>query len=570
MRVSTSKSKNAESFYITKGYVNDRGVSTSVIVRKLGTLKDLLPEHGPTRDDVMAWAKEQARIETQKYKKGQESRAVPVTFRSDRRLDRDRQVFYRGGYLFPLSVYYLLQLKNTCRKMKARRGYPFDLNAILSDLVCARVLEPDGSRSSFQAASEFLEKPAYDMKDISPALDVLGEECDFIQSEVYLNSRFLGQRNDSVIYCDCMNFYFESEPGGKSGKGKTRRTDPVIQMRLFLDADGIPLAFSLFPGSSDGQAPLNSLEEKVLQESGCGKLIWCCDAGFGSGDVRVFEHKGKEASIVTQSLRKMPADDRAWALSKKGFRRVSDNRPVDITQLPPDDDQLYYKEKSCGTDPGRRRLVVTYSPRFAAHQKDVRARQIERAEELLSGGEVKRQRHDPDDPARFLRKKTETENGKAVKVRYCLDQKAIAAEAKYDGFNAVSTDLADDNVGDILKVSEGRREIWECFRVMKTDFSASPDGPKVESRVRAHFLTCFLALLFYRTLEKNMKDRYTDEEILTALRSINFAEVQEQGFIPLYRRSEITDALHEACGFRTDYQFISKSRMKAIQKESRM
>ena len=87
MRVTTSKSKNAESFYISKGYINDKGVSTSVIVRKLGTLKELLPEHGPTRDDVMAWAREEARIETLKYKEEQKSKSVQITFHADRQIN---------------------------------------------------------------------------------------------------------------------------------------------------------------------------------------------------------------------------------------------------------------------------------------------------------------------------------------------------------------------------------------------------------------------------------------------------------------------------------------------------
>ncbi len=102
MRVTTSKSKNSESFYITKGYINDKGTSTSSVIRKLGTLNDLLKDHGPTRDDVMAWAKEEARLETLKYKEEQEHKSIQVTFHADRHLDFEKQTFFRGGYL--LSV----------------------------------------------------------------------------------------------------------------------------------------------------------------------------------------------------------------------------------------------------------------------------------------------------------------------------------------------------------------------------------------------------------------------------------------------------------------------------------
>ena len=205
MRVTTSKSKNAESFYISKGYINDKGVSTSVIVRKLGTLKELLPEHGPTRDDVMAWAREQARIETKKYKDEQKSKSVQITFHADRQIDYGQQVLYRGGYLFLQSLYYQLHMDKVCRKLRDKYKFKYDINAILSDMIYARILEPSSKRSSYAVASEFLEKPSYQLHDVYRALDILGNECDFIQSEVYKNSHLLGSRNDKVLYYDCTN-----------------------------------------------------------------------------------------------------------------------------------------------------------------------------------------------------------------------------------------------------------------------------------------------------------------------------------------------------------------------------
>jgi len=150
-----------------------------------------------------------------------------------------------------------------------------------------------------------------------------------------------------------------------------------------------------------------------------------------------------------------------------------------------------------------------------------------------------------------------------------LDTEKIAAEAQYDGLYAVCTDLLDDDISQILKISEGRWQIEECFRIMKTDFSARPVYLQGENRIKAHFLICFLALLFYRILEKKLDYKYTCKTILEALKAMNFAEIQEQGFMPLYKREKITDALHNVCGFRTDYQFITKSQMRTIQKESK-
>jgi transposase len=572
MRVTTSKSKNAESFYISKGYVNDKGVSTSVIVRKLGTLKDLLPEHGPTRDDVMTWAREEAKKETEKYKKERESKAVQITFHADRQLDYDKQTFYRGGYLFLQSVYYHLQMNKICRKLKAKYKFKYDINAILSDLIYARVLEPCSKRSSYLVASEFLEKPSYELHDVYRSLDILGEECDFIQSEVYKNSHLMGKRNDKILYYDCTNYFFEieQEDGEKKyGKSKEHRPNPIIQMGLFMDGDGIPLAFSLFPGNANEQTSLKPLEQKVIREFGCQKFIYCSDAGLGSEAIRNFNHMGERAYIVTQSIKKLPKEDREWALDRTGFRRVSDNKKVDISQLPDDDPGLYYKDEPYTTKKLHQRLIVTYSPKYAKYQKTIRDRQVERAQKMIDSGNVKKVRRNPNDPGRFIGKQAVTDDGEIAKIYNYLDEAKIENEAQYDGLYAVCTDLLDDNVDDILKVSEGRWQIEECFRIMKTDFSARPVYLQNENRIKAHFLICFLALFIYRMLEKKLDYQYTCETILDTLKDMNFAEVQEQGFIPLYKRDKLTDKLHDVCGFRTDYQFISKSQMKTIQKKSK-
>ena len=572
MRVITSKSKNSESFYISKGYINDKGVSTSVIIRKLGTLSELLKEHGPTRDDVLRWAKEQAAIETRKYKEERESKAVQITFHADRQLDYDKQTVFRGGYLFLQSMYYGLQIQKICRKLKAKYKIQYDINAILSDQIYARVLEPTSKRSSYKTAVEFLEKPNYELHDLYRALDVLGRECDLIQSEVYKNSRFLMNRNDRVLYYDCTNYYFEieQEDGEKRyGKSKEHRPNPIVQMGLFMDGDGIPLAFSLFPGNANEQTSLKPLEKKVLGDFGCQKFIYCCDAGLASEDIRNYNHMGERSFIVTQSIKKLPAEDRSWALNPKGFKRVSDDKPVDISQIPPDDQGLYYKDEPYTTKKLHQRLIVTYSPKYALYQKTIRDRQVERAEKMLDCGKAKKNRKNPNDPARFIGTIAVTKEGEVAEVHPYLDVEKIESEAQYDGLYAVCTDLLDDAVSDILKVSEGRWQIEECFRIMKTDFAARPVYLQDETRIKAHFLICFLALLTYRMLEKKLDCQYSCESLLETLRTMNFAEIQEQGFIPLYKRNQITDDLHALCGFHTDFQFITKSLMKSIQKKSK-
>lgn len=571
MRLHTSKSKNSESFYVSKGYVNNKGVSTSVIVRKLGTLAELLPDHGPTREEVVAWCKEQCKIETQKYKDEQLAKAVQITFHADKQLSHGQQQLYEGGYLFAQSIYYALQLDKTCRKIKAKHKYEYDLNAILSDLIYNRILEPTSKRSAFKAAQSYLEPPSYQLHDVYRALSVLAEERDLIQSEAFKNSSLLGKRNDKILYYDCSNFYFEieQEEGEKRyGKSKEHRPNPIVQMGLFIDGDGIPLAFSIFPGNQNEQTSLKPLELKILRQFGCEKFIYCSDAGLASQSNRSLNHLGKRAFVVTQSIKKLRAEDKAQALDRSGFHRLSDGQKVDLESIS-DSNELYYKELPYISGNIDQRLIITYSPKFAAYQQSIRQAQVDRATAMVQNGTLKKNGKNPNDPARFVGKNVCTEEGEIADIHYYLDEERVAEEEQYDGLYAICTDLLDDPVGEILKVSEGRWQIEDCFRVMKADFSARPVYVQRDDRIKAHFLICFLSLLIFRLLEKQLESKYTSDEILSTLKAMNFVSIAEQGFVPAYSRKALTDDLHKVCGFQTDYQFITKSKMKEIQKQSK-
>ena len=574
MHITTTKSKNAESFYITQTFKKKNGSSSSKHIKKLGTLAELSEKLNTDRGGVMRWAREQAKIETEKYKNEKETKTTLIPFHSDRQLDYNQQKFYAGGYLFLQSLYYKLGLHKVCRKIRAKHNYKYDLNAILSDLIFTRILNPDSKRSSFKSAQSFLEAPSYKLHDVYRALSVLAEECDLIQSEAYKNSHFITDRCDRILYYDCTNYYFEisQEDGNrKYGKSKEHRPNPIIQMGLFTDGDGIPLAFSLFPGNSNEQTSLKPLEKKVLQEFGCDKFIYCSDAGLASESIREFNHMGKRAFVVTQSIKKLKNEEKEWALNPKNFKRVSDNRTTDISNLPGNDEEvLFYKDEPYSTARLHQRLIVTYSPKYAAYQKNVREKQIERARKMIASGNTKKQRKNPNDPARFISKTSVTTEGEvAAKDLYAIDYDKIREEEKYDGIYAICTDLLDDDVRDLIRISEGRWQIENCFRIMKTEFSARPVYVRDEDRIKAHFLVCFLALLIFRLLEKKLGKTYTCSEILNTLKRMNFADIEDQGFMPLYPRTKLTDRLHEVCGFRTDYQFITKQKMKTIQKESK-
>ena len=308
----------------------------------------------------------------------------------------------------------------------------------------------------------------------------------------------------------------------------------------------------------------------MLRDFGCNRFVYCSDAGLASESNRVLNHVQDRSFIVTQSIKKLPKEEREWALNRSGFRRISDNRPVDLDRLQDDDmDQLFYKEIPYFTKHLDQRIIVTYSPKYAAYQKTIREKQVERAKCMVKACSVKRERRNPNDPARFITKIAATKEGEVAKIHYSLDEEKVKEEAKYDGLYAVCTDILDDDPSEILKVSEGRWQIETCFRIMKTEFLARPVHVRRDDRIKAHFLVCFLALLVYRLLERELGKKYTCEQILETLKEMKFASVGGQGYMPLYERTELTDALHETGNFRTDLEFITKQKMREIQKKSK-
>lgn len=570
MRVTTTKSKSDESFYINYAFINEKGKSTSRIYKKLGKLSELSKELNTDRDGVMAWAKEQARIETEKYKKENES--VSIALNPNIPIKKDQQNTFNCGYLFLQSIYYSLHLDNICRNIKNRHDYEYNLNAILSDLIYARFLNPTSKLSSFKYCHSLLEQPTYHLHDIYRALTVLAEESDYIQAELYRNSNYIHKRNTRVLYYDCTNYYFEIEQergDAKYGKNKENKPNPIVGMGLFMDADGFPLSFDLFPGDQNEQLTLKDHEHKVINDFRCSQFVYCSDSGLGSKKNRLLNTTGGRAYVITQSLKKLKKDVRETALSTSQYRKIGSNKFIDLNDLDEEDPEvfnsIYYKEIPYDSNELSETLIVTYSPKYRKYQASIRQNQIQRAQKMITdSGKPKKNRKNPNDPARFLKKQSFTDNGELAEDEiWQIDQEVIEKEAMYDGFYAVVTNL-DDDVQDIIAINKRRWQIEECFRILKSDFDARPVYLRDDDRIKAHFLICFMALLFFRILENKLEYKYTADKIVDTMKKMNLTLLEGYGYIPSYTRTDITDDLHKLFGFRTDYQITKKQKMRNI------
>ena len=589
MRLSISETKNAASFYVIKSVTID-GRRTSKVVESLGTRTELEQKLGGR--DPVEWANEY--IEDLNRKEKEMAREIRVKYSPIKKIPKEEQRSYNGGYLFLQRIYHQLSLDKICADITAKQKFTFDLNSILSRLVYSRVIYPASKLSTLELSKKFIEQPAFELQHIYRALEVIAKESDFIQSELYKNSATKIKRNSGVIYYDCTNFFFEIEEEDgmkKYGKSKEHRPNPIVQMGLFLDADGIPLAFVIFSGNDSEQPSMTPLERKLISDFNLSKFVVCTDAGLSSLANRKFNSRGGRAFITTQSVKKLRKELKEWALDhSKSWRLIGPDpaggknprKEYDISEV---DEALYkcstfYKEQWIKDDEGfEQRLIVTYSIKYRDYHRRIREGQIERAQKLIESNPKKMKKANQNDFKRFISKTSVTEYGElADKEVYSINEDTIAEEEKYDGFYAACTVL-EDSAEQVIKVLGGRWEIEETFRILKSEFKARPVYLKRDDRISAHFTTCFIALMLYRLLEytltQNMLNMdttgengarhiFTCHKTIDALRDMNFLQVKGEGFIPAYTRTDLTDALHEAFGFRTDYEIVTEKNMKNI------
>lgn len=574
MRLRITKSKNVNLYYVIKTVYID-GKEKTITVEKLGNDDDILKKSNG--EDPIQWAKKYIKQLNQKEK--EDNIDVIIKKSTSKLIPKNQQVTFNGGYLFLEKIYYALGIDNICKAIAQKYKFEYDLDSVLSRLIYGRIIFPASKLATNDLAKKLIEQPNFELQHIYRALEVISKESDFIQAELYKNSLNLSKRNTSILYYDCTNYFFETEQEDglrQYGHSKEHRPNPIVQMGLFMDGNGIPLAFNINAGNTNEQTTLTPLEEKIMNDFKLSKFIVCTDAGLASNANRKFNDKDERAFITTQSIKKLKKHLMEWAIATDNWYLPGDSKVYDISKLEETQeskeffkDKILYKERWINENGLEQKLIVTYSLKYRNYQRQIRNSQIERARNAIATKNIKLDKYNQNDYKRFVTKTNITKDGEiAGKKILSINENLIAKEERFDGFYGVCTNL-DDNAEEIIKINQRRWEIEESFRIMKSEFKARPVYLSRDDRIMAHFTTCFLSLVLHRFLEKKLEEKFTSSEIINTLREMNFMESIGNGYIPTYTRTDLTDALHEKFGFRTDYEIVSLKRMKKIFKNLR-
>ena len=583
--------------YIAKSFRTSKGSSTTKNVRRLGTLEEIRQREGVS--DAWAWAKAQVELENTREKENR--RKVTVSYCPDKVIDKDKQRSFNIGYIVLNKIFYELGIERICDGIERRSKITFDLAEIVRQIVLCRILWPASKLETWKmAATLALVKPVK-LHQIYRALVTVSRNLDYMQERLFHYSKNVMQRNTSVVYYDCTNFFFETTTETelrRPGASKENRRTPIVQMGIFMDADGLPLAFNINPGNTNEQVTLRPLEKLIGERLNIEEFIMCTDAGLSSGGNKLYNNTGNRRFITAQSVKTLPNSNGAkrdpglikdWALADSGWYLPNDpgmEYTLEEIRHPDNRDayfnKIFYKErwyKTWVTDPDtsrkvelEQRCIVSFSLKYLEYQRLKRDQNIDRANKAIEHGNA------DDSPKNFrsyIVKDKCTAEGELAEhdAGYHINQDRIAEEEQYDGFYAVTTNLEEhtDKLGrthhtiaDIININRARWEIEESFRIMKTQMRARPVYHRTDCSIRAHFALCFVALFIYRVLEQRLSSAYTTDQILGSLRSMDALQVPSEGYIPTFKRTDITDKLFEISGFRLDTEIIALKKLKSI------
>ena len=570
MRLHIRTISNYSYYSIIKDYTNINGKRSTKIFEKLGNQNQVEDRFG--KNNTIEKIKEYISELNSKDK----NELVKLELNSSKRINKEKRNF-NIGYLFLEKLYNDLKIKDICNKIQNQYKFEFNLNEVLSYLVFARIIYPSSKLETFKQCQNFIEQPTFKLHDEYRALSYIANNIDFIQENLFINSKNVINRNSKVIYYDCTNYFFEIDEEDdlrRYGISKEHRPNPLIGMGLFMDGDGIPLSFNIYPGNQNEQKTLIPEESKIINDFKLDdtKVILCTDAGLASDDIKKYNIKDGRGFVITQSLKKLKEEYKEQIFDKKDWKLPGDLKHLyNLEEIENNEDlrekyydSLFYKIIQTETKSVKQDTIVTFCFKYFDYNRNIRNSQIERAKKNINSNNVTRKGKNQNDPNRFIEEINSTSDGIVANEKtYSINENLIKEEEKYDEYYALSTNIT-GNVEDILKITKGRWEIEESFRIMKSDFLARPVNLSREDRIKAHFMTCFIALLIYRILEKKLDYKYTTKEILDTLRNMNVTELKGNGYIPSYERTDITDFIHEKYNFNTDTEVITYKKIKKI------
>lgn len=561
-----------------KYYIPGKGTREKTI-EKIGRLSALKQ----SVNDPVAYYTQYAKDLTEKSK-AEKSRAITIDTTQTLSVGTDdtRNV----GYGILKELYKQLELDKFWNWKTRGKRTRFSTDQIFRLLTFSRALNPGSKKYALDNKDFFFEPfDGFSLDDIYHALDIIADNQEALQQWVFEHSKKICGRDLSVSYFDCTNFYFDiSHPDvdildgegcpvdkegnpiparyRKRGPEKNHRPDPIVEMGLLMDRNGIPVAYDLFPGNESEKVHMRPLVNRVKQEYNSCRIIYVADRGLNTSDNIYWlngDNKGDDNQcdgyVYGQSIRGADAEFKAWVLggSYKVDKTIDDQGNEILFQHK---SRIYPKELHVNvTKPGCKKpskktvkvdqkQMAYYSLKYAKKQRADRNVMIMRAKDLIKYPK-KYDRVTAKGSAAYVKNIAFDKNtGEIVEGKeLALDMDKIREEEKYDGYYSIVSSELDMDDQTMREIYRGLAKIEDSFKVTKTCFESRPVYVWLNEHIDAHFATCFLALVLIRILEQKLGNRYPAAQILNSLKKYNCTHLDTNNWQFTYY-----DEILDACG----------------------
>ena len=562
------------------GYRDEYGKSKQKTIEKIGYLDVLEKEYDNPIEHFRNLAK---KIEEEKMK------SLVIDDIYSKKITKNDNA-KNLGYFAIKKIYNELGLNDLLKDVTKNTKIEYDLNQILSFLVFMRIIKPDSKRDAFLNKNLLFEKCDFSLDDIYRSLSVLCPIQEEIQKCIWNNTKNLYNRDTSISYYDCTNYYFEIEYNDedtykldekgdpikdkdgnyiieskglrKRGPEKNKRPDPIVQMGLLMDASEIPLAYNLFPGNESEKKSLIPILNRTKGDYDLGRTIVVADRGLNTSENILYisgtsleSAKKLNGYVYGQSVRGADEEFKKWVLEQNYITDIvmEDDKEIKFihkSRIYPKKMRVVRTDKE-KTKSGNDKIeyinvdqkqMVYYSQKYANKQKRDRVKMLEKAKDLIAHPD-KYNRSTSYGVAGYINNLTFVKSTGEIAdaSNLTINTSRIEEEEKYDGYYSIVT--SEEHLSDleIRKIYRGLAKIEETFKVTKSGLENRPVFVKLKDHIESHFLICFISLVIVRLLEKKLENKYSFNKILQTIRSYTSSALEHDIYHQTFTNDVIQD-----------------------------
>ena len=574
MYLKKMKLKNGRIYLsIADGYYDkERGHTRTVVIEKLGYLDDLQKKYD---DPISFFTEKIKKMNTDKLEKKAE---IVFTFSQSDTVDPNHTYRKNFGYCVLSKIYHELEIDDFLINRQRSETFQYSSNDIMKLLVFSRLLYPASKRDTYENRNVFYEKDNYSLDDLYRCLSFFNKHKDSLQ--LWLNGRIRQNygRDARLIYYDVTNYYFEiNSPEGfmrkrkeakeqhipdgfrKKGVSKEHRPDPIVQMGLFIDNNGIPITYQLFPGNTNDCMTYRPNLSQIKKDYGLGRAVVVADKGMSTGDNIWFTLSAKDGYVFSYSARGANKEIKGYILNQDGYEWLGTEykrksrrcpRTIKVTSVSGKKINEIVHEKQ----------VVFYSEQYDKRAKAERAAVIAKAKDMIANPGNYTQATSYGAAGYIKNIVFDKNSGEILETGAVLelDLDKLKKEEALDGYYLIVTSEMEESDDRIIEIYRGLWKIEESFRVTKSDLEARPVYVSTKEHIEAHFLTCFVALVIARIIEMKMSNRYCIGRLLDSLRKAECTHLQQNYYLFDY----IDDVLNDI-GASFDIDFSKRIRSLA-------